>query len=440
MRLFPSRTESVLQFRIRAVLRRLGWRIADRIRPPRPQPAPPVPRKPGPLRVGFVVSVASKWALQSVLSELQAREDVTCGFYPTLSDLSLRYDRQARRADYATQRAFFAARAPVWADLYDPETDRMQPLSNIDCDIVFIQQPWGMQDLPRRLAGRVRAAYVHYGLSVISNDRMHYGLPDFHPFLWRYFVPTPLHAQAVQTIGRVRPQAVRVVGHPKLDAYRAPPPARAAVALWARPHQPERKRIIYAPHHALGPNSLRLGTFAWSGPAMLALAERSPDVDFLLRPHPNLGHALARSGIMSAAQWQAYLEAWRSGGNTSLSLDEAYFDLFRSSDALITDSGSFLAEYLPTGQSLIRLTRPDSAPLNSFGMALSAAFCEASDPQQLEGLFQRVLRAPAIPGSALPALMAQMIQPGPQSTARQILTQCLDADSGRDAAGGTSAP
>lgn len=432
MRLFPSRTESVLQFRIRAVLRRLGWRIADRIRPPRPQPAPPVPRKPGPLRVGFVVSVASKWALQSVLSELQAREDVTCGFYPTLSDLSLRYDRQARRADYATQRAFFAARAPVWADLYDPETDRMQPLSQIDCDILFIQQPWGMQDLPRRLSGRMRCAYVHYGLSVISNDRMHYGLPDFHPFLWRYFVPTPLHAEAVRAVGLVPPDAVRVVGHPKLDPYRLPPPARESVLRWPRPDQPGRTRIIYAPHHALGKQSLRLGTFDWSGPAMLALARRYPDVDFILRPHPNLAHALERGGQMSRAGWQSYLEAWRTGDNTAVSLNEDYIRLFRSSDALITDSGSFLAEYLPTGKALIRLTRPDAAPLNSFGQALSTGFREASDPGQLEALFTACLQADSgRPAESQAQLMAQL-QPDRQSAARLVLEDVLQAST-RDA-------
>lgn len=426
MKLIYSQSLSVVHFRTRSLLRRLGWRLRDRISAPSRQAPLPVPRRTGPLRVGFVVCMSSKWALQSILEELQAQPDVECGIYITLSDLSLRYTPAKRRQDYRTQRAFFSDRAPIWADLYDLETDRIQPLSLIDCDIIFIQQPWGMQDLPRRLSGRVRCAYVHYGVPVIANERMHYGLPDFHPFLWRYFVPTSVHAQALSSSGHVPPEAVRIVGHPKLDIYQTPSPERNAVTLWAHPEQRDRQRVIYAPHHGLGAESLKLGTFDWSGATMLALTRKFRNVDFILRPHPNLGYELMRGGMMSHSDWQQYLDDWRHGENTSLSLDGDYFDLFRTSDALITDSGSFLAEYLPTGKPLIRLTRSGSTPLNQFGMSLSAGFCEVQESHQLEQLFETVIVRGVNPCAAHQARLMQLLLPYRESAAGVIVTDLLN--------------
>lgn len=387
----PALTGIVPVFRARALLRRFAWRIAARLRTPVVPPQAPLPSSDRPLRVGFVVCEQAKWGLGSVLEKLRATAGVDVGFYPTLSDLGLRMAPAARRADYARQRAFFAGLGSIWDDLYDPDTDRMQPDDTIACDVVFIQQPWGMQDLPRRLAGRVRTAYVHYGMAVISNDRMQFGLPDFHPWLWRHFLPTDVHADAVRNAPGPRPPHIRVTGHPKFDTYLAPPPARDAVMTWPNPRDPGRKRVIFAPHHGLERGSLGLGTFGWSGQVMLDLARRHGAVDFLLRPHPNMATGLARSGLMQAADWQAYQDSWTALPNAALFDAGSYWDVFRTSDVMITDSGSFLAEYLPTGQPLIRLERAGAAPLNSFGRQLSSGFYRTADAAGLTALFDDVV-------------------------------------------------
>ena len=374
-----------------ALLRRAGFRLRDRLRPPAPaRPALPAPDRP--LRVGFVVCESAKWGLGSVLDALRATPGIEVGFYTALSDVALRMDPPARRADYARQRAFFAGLGPIWGALYDATRDRLAPLSVIDCDLVFIQQPWGMQDLPRRLAGRVRCAYVHYGMPVISNDAMQFGLPDFHPWLWRHYVPTETHAEAVAGDGP-RPERLRVTGHPKFDAYRPPAPPRAAVTAWPNAGEPTRKRVVFAPHHALEPGSLGLGTFAWSGAAMLALARRHARVDFLLRPHPNMALGLQRSGVMTPPEWEAWKAAWAALPNAALFEHAPCWEVFRTSDAMVTDSGSFLAEYLPTGRPLIRLERKGAAPLNGFGARLAPAFYRTGDAAGLERLFADVVLA-----------------------------------------------
>ncbi len=414
------RSVPIWLFRFRALVRRLRWRLRDHVSgAPQARLAAPPPQPRARLRVGFIVCTSAKWGLDSVVAALRDRPEVACGFYPTLSDVDLRRSPAQRRANYARERAFFAARAPILADLYDTGRDAMMPAEAIDCDIAFIQQPWGMQDLSRRLAGRVRTAYVHYGMPVIANDRMQSGLPDFHPFLWRYFAATEPHAARIRAGGMVREAALRVTGHPKFDIYHSPAPARDAVALWPHASETGRMRVIYAPHHGLGPGTLQLGTFAWSGPAMLDLARRHSEVDFIFRPHPNLGLELARSGVMRADQWQSWLQSWQEGPNTALSLDGGYFDMFRTSDLLITDSGSFLAEYLPTNRPLLRLVRDEATPLNDFGQRLAAGFYTARDPAQMEALFHQIAQGhdPLAPARAQ---AAGLLRPGAMRAAEAI--------------------
>ena len=401
-------------WRAAALARRAAWRL----RPVTPRPAPPVPERPA--RVGIVVSEAAKWGLGSLVRRLEADRDFEVRLYPTLSDVGLRMPREARRAAYLEQRRFFQTVAPIQADLYDPVRDRMAPLGAIDCDIAFVQQPWGMRDLPRRLSGRVRTAYVHYGMPVISNDSMQFGLRDFHPFLWRHFVPTQVHAEPVALAGGHRPPHVRVVGHPKLDAYAEPPPLRD-IPPW--PRGPERRRVIFAPHHGLHPGSLGLGTFAWSGPAMMRLMRRHPEIDVLLRPHPLMEIGLRRAGLMGARGWADYKAEWASMPNGAISEGGGYMDAFRTSDAMITDSGSFLAEYLPTGAPLIRLEWPGAAPLNSFGALLADGFYRTEDAVGLERLFAEIVVARADPLAAARARAAARLMPFDRTSDEMIVDE-----------------
>ncbi len=419
----PSWGDTVTVSRVRALLRRYRWRLADRFRPHIPPASPPSLKGKTRLRIGFVVCEPAKWGLGSLLEHLQSDPAFDVGFYPTLSDVHLRLPRSARQEEYRQIRAFFAEIGSIWGDLYHSPTDRQIPPDAINCDIVFVQQPWGMQDLPRRLAGRVRTAYVHYGMAVIKNDQMQFGLPDFHPFLWRYFLPTQAHVDAINHSAGPRPPKMCVTGHPKFDAYLRPALPRDQCLSWPNLREAQRKRVIFAPHHALEPGSLQLGTFAWSGPAMLQIAQAHPEIDFLLRPHPNMALGLSRSHVMNAQEWQAYRTAWQALPNAALFEDTPYFDTFRSSDAMVTDSGSFLAEYLPTEAPLIRLERVDAAPLNSFGQTLAAGFYTADNQADLETQFSELILEGKDPLAQVRTGLVPLLVPFAQPAADKIVAE-----------------
>ncbi|PIE15009.1 MAG: hypothetical protein CSA68_08600 [Rhodobacterales bacterium] len=416
----------VFGWRVRALARRGGYRLLDRLRPPDPgarikAAETALRNRPGPVRIGFVVCNPAKWSAGPLFARLARDPAFEVSLHVTLSDVALRLPRAQRREDFRRVSAFFEMIGPLGPPLYDATTDRMQPEAQIGVDLAVIQQPWGMQDLPRRLLkGGILSAYLHYGYPIIRNDGMQFGLPDFHRYLWAYIAASDWHGKMAMS-GPAPPYQVIVAGYPKLDIYLSPAPARNAVPHWSHPGQAGRKRVIFAPHHTLD-STLKMGTFDWSGPTMLELVRSYPQVDFLLKPHPNLRAEMHRRGAARAfADW---LDAWQAAPNTAQFEAGNYFDLFRSSDLMITDSGSFLAEYLPTGHPILRLCRADSAPMNTAGRALVPAFYTADTADELRRAFERILIRGQDPLAELRSELARRVLPQEGGSA-EVVTRYL---------------
>lgn len=126
--------------------------------------------------------------------------------------------------------------------------------------------------------------------------------------------------------------------------------------------------VIYAPHWSWrlseetasgkkqgGPG---LGTFNLYYDHFLELVTSTPDVNFIFRPHPSLAYNLEMTGIMSPEDYQTYLEKLNSLPNSCVYEGGEYIELFKKSSLLITDSASFLVEYLPSGHPCICMMPP----------------------------------------------------------------------------------
>jgi hypothetical protein len=420
-------TGKAVAWRAGSLARRAGFRLRDRLAPPDPAPriralVAQLRAQKGQLRVGFVVCDPSKWSAGPLFSLLASDPAFRCVFHLALSDTARRLPSSDRRAEFERLGTFFSTIGPLGAALYSPATDRIHPPTVLDCDLAIIQQPWGMQDLPRRLLHQgVLSAYVHYGYPIISNDIMQFGLPDFHGFLWAYVAASEMHREMVVD-GTSAPFSVIVAGHPKLDTYLTPAPSRNEIAHWPRPAEEARRRVIYAPHHTLD-GTLNMATFAWSGAVMLELARANPEVDFLLKPHPNLALAMKREG--EGQRFAAWVRAWSDLPNAATYESGNYFGLFRTSDLLITDSGSFLAEYLPTGAPILRLTRPDAAPMNRAGEALVPAFYTAATAEELRMQFAQLVHQDDDPLADLRAQIARLVAPRAPGSAKILRDRLL---------------
>lgn len=92
---------------------------------------------------------------------------------------------------------------------------------------------------------------------------------------------------------------------------------------------------------------------------------------------------------MTENEVQNYFEEWAKIGAVYEKGD--YIDLFKTSDLMITDGCSFLAEYLPTGNPLIRPVNKNSVNLNALGKEISKGFYETKNNSEIQKLFNELL-------------------------------------------------
>ena len=85
---------------------------------------------------------------------------------------------------------------------------------------------------------------------------------------------------------------------------------------------------------------------------------------------------------MTESEIDRYYDEWAKVG---LVYDQGdYFGIFKNSDALITDSSSFLSEYLPTKMPVIHLISENMVAQNSISKVTSAHYYQAHDLKELE--------------------------------------------------------
>ena len=120
----------------------------------------------------------------------------------------------------------------------------------------------------------------------------------------------------------------------------------------------KRKRIIYAPHHTIADihySDIDYSTFLENGEFILKMAEKYKNqVYFVFKPHPRLFTNLVE--YWGKEKTEAYYKKWDNPGVSHLELGE-YIGLFKHSDAMIHDCGSFTIEYMYSGNPVMYLVK-----------------------------------------------------------------------------------
>jgi hypothetical protein len=180
--------------------------------------------------------------------------------------------------------------------------------------------------------------YINYSFGVSTYDLNWLSLEQLS-FLWRAFVPTEFHARRWMSQSLLFKKRIVVTGYPKLDTLDSTPKDTSY-----------QKRIILAPHHSIDTNDSEwsLGNFLELCEMYAKIPELFPQVDFDFRPHPLLKGKLESDNIWGKDLTSQYFRRITNLPNVKLSEESDYLELFAKSDALIHNSGSFLAEYLYT--------------------------------------------------------------------------------------------
>lgn len=101
---------------------------------------------------------------------------------------------------------------------------------------------------------------------------------------------------------------------------------------------------------------------------MISLAQEFRDsIEFVFKPHPRLRPKLEQLDEWGIEKTNSYYEKWEEMPNTNF-VDGDYFDLFLTSDAMIHDCSTFMAEYLLTYKPVMFVLRDESSlDLNEYG-------------------------------------------------------------------------
>ena len=321
------------------------------------------------LRVVFVVLTESTWKLETLLREMEADP----AFDPAIAVAEMQtLDETTRQAEYENAMSYFRARDPAGTVLRTP-----REIAGFDPDIVFLTNPHFVTDpaFHFKLMDRYLCCYVPYHLEVGSYDdnQAQYN-QFFHNAMWRIFAPHEVSRKTFREVSLRRGENVVVTGYPACEPLLEPAGSEASV--WKRQDR-DKLRLIWAPHHSIDMPQLPYANFLRYAEAFVALADRYRDrVQWAFKPHPLLRSKLYRHPDWGRERTDAYFGYWAESGHCQLELG-SYVDLFRQSDAMIHDSGSFLAEYLYLDKPVMFLQSVENIAdfLNDFGLEAYRA-CE----------------------------------------------------------------
>jgi len=229
-------------------------------------------------------------------------------------------------------------------------------VEKLDPDIIFYPQQydnlfynsWDFLNFRDRLL-----CYVPYGLHTLYAKWIYQTV--FTTIGWRMYYANTIHKSNARRLSYDFGMNVRVVGEPHADLYRD----KEVSDPWP---DNRKKRVIYAPHFQIFPNDmLYRPSFLWTGTFMLDLATRYSDrLQIAFKPHPRLYSELCKHPGWGEAKAKEYYFKWETMSNTQLEKGD-FIDLFKTSDALIHDCGSFTAEYQFTKKPCLFLTKDEES-------------------------------------------------------------------------------
>lgn len=210
-------------------------------------------------------------------------------------------------------------------------------------------------------------------------------------YVWRNFYATPGIKEVASSVMANGGCNVVAVGSPVADNYFSDEP-EDAYPVW-RSCGEGLKRIIWAPHWSVNSESwFNVATFLDVAEGMIQLAEKYADqVQWAFKPHPLLRSTLYKLPDWGKEKTDAYYDRWANMPNCQLETG-AYVDLFKQSDAMVHDSGSFIMEYLLVNKPCMYLRKQGG--FNDFNDdTLKALDCyhRGSTAQDVEKFIQDLL-------------------------------------------------
>jgi len=224
-------------------------------------------------------------------------------------------------------------------------------------DIIFFTNPYqGLVDYRYYIKefSNTLTCYVPYAIMTTNYDAFYDS--KFHNLVWRIFSETPIHKNIAFQKQKNKGINNVVTGYPGFDQLLINKNSNNGV--WKKQHR-TLKKIIWAPHHSMHELN-KVSNFLEYFDVFLEVANQYKEqLQIAFKPHPLLRIKLESDPNWGKEKTEAYYAEWMNLENGQFENAE-YGDLFLTSDALIHDCGSFMAEYLITGKPALFMIRNEA--------------------------------------------------------------------------------
>lgn len=278
---------------------------------------------------------------------------------------------------------------------YNEEEGRWLELSEIKPDIVFFTNPHNLtrKEYYEDAYLNYLSCYVPY-YSDIASDYNVYGAYDqyFHNAVWKQFVGSSYSKERAYRVASNRGENILVVGSPALEELLSSD--IKADGVW-KVQDKKKLRIIYAPHQSIFKNEIpNMSTFLEVAEPILSLAKKYKDrIQWSFKPHPLLRSKLYKHPDWGKEKTDDYYRFWESNSYTQLDEGE-YVQIFRQSDAIIHDCGSFVLEYLLMRKPCAYLevnSVNQLKSINSFGMKALECYVRIKKVEDIDCFLSRLV-------------------------------------------------
>ena len=238
--------------------------------------------------------------------------------------------------------------------------DSSKNISNYD--ILFYLTPYRFKDRKLNISNISLSKiilHVSYSYMLVNNKEKLF--LDMYHWCYRYYTDTSYYLNMIKSTVEYYSDNACFLGFPKMDNFYSCESKRLS----------DKITIIFAPHHSVNYTKFKSATFEDNYLYFLELVKMFKDsVFWIYKPHPLLKAHCVQAGIFkNEDEYDEYVNSLKKTGCVHIAEQGDYFPLFMASDAMITDSVSFLAEYQFSSKPLL-LLMSGKEEYNDFGQEL----------------------------------------------------------------------
>lgn len=328
------------------------------------------------IKIGFVLYTSSMWSCDKLFKMLQQNKRYE--LYIIICEINDGTEESRKKNYNATLEYFKQNGYPVIG------LNEKKEKASKEMDVIFYLTPFSIlpnemniQNLPLRIL----TIHIPYSFMVAEREEKFDLL--MYQLTWKFFVDTLIYKKLMKEKCLTGDDNVIFCGYTRMDEFIQDDDKTINEKLWKIPKNNGERvyKIIYAPHHSVFNEEAGFSTFDQNYLFIYNLAKKyKNNTSWIIKPHPLLRGRIVNSGFFKdVSEYDNYLNMWNELPNAKVVTDGTYFDIFKTSDTMILDSVSFLAEYQYVHKPLLLLTR-ETQHFNSFGEKLKEIlYCTEGD-------------------------------------------------------------